>query len=53
MKKIEFKESNVLREVRRIKEEMASEAEKDSGYYQKMNGLAAKLLPPLRKKIRS
>jgi hypothetical protein len=50
MKKIEFKESKVLLEVRRIKEEMAREAENDPGYYQRMNGLGAKLLPPHRKK---
>jgi hypothetical protein len=53
MKKIEFKESRVLREVRRIKEEMAREAEKDPGFYQRMNGLGAKLLPPHRKKAKS
>lgn len=52
MKKIEFKESKVILEVRRIKEEMAHEAENDPGYYQRMNGLGAKLLPPHRKKAK-
>jgi hypothetical protein len=43
MKKIEIKESKVLLEVRRIKEKIAREAEGDPGYYQRLNGLGAKL----------
>jgi hypothetical protein len=44
MKKIELKESKVLLEVRRIKEQIAREAEGDPGYYQRLNGLGAKLM---------
>jgi len=44
MKKIEIKESKVLLEVRRIKEEIAREAAVDPGYYQRMNGLGTTLL---------
>jgi hypothetical protein len=52
MKKVELKESKVLLEVRRIKEEISREAEKDPGYYQQMNGHGAKLLAPYRKKAK-
>ena len=44
MKKIELKESKVLVEVRRIKEQIAREAEGDPGYYRRLNGLGAKLM---------
>jgi hypothetical protein len=44
MKKTGIKESKVLLEVRRIKEEIAREAEGDPGYYQRLNGLGAKLI---------
>jgi hypothetical protein len=44
MKKIELKESKVMLEVRRIKEQIAREAESNPGYYQRLNGLGAKLL---------
>jgi len=50
MKKIALKESKVLIEVRRIKEEIAREADGDTAYYQRLNGLGAKLLAPYRKK---
>jgi hypothetical protein len=39
-----IKESKVLLEVRRIKEKIAREAEGDPGYYQRLNGLGAKLM---------
>jgi len=45
MKKIQLKESKVLLEVRRIKEQIAREAEGEPGYYQRLNGLGAKLMP--------
>jgi len=48
MKKNALAESKVLKEVRRIKEEIAREAESDPGYYQRLNGLGARLLPKLR-----
>ena len=48
MKKIELKESKVLVEVRRIKEQIAREAEGDPGYYQRLNGLGAKLMAKYR-----
>jgi hypothetical protein len=44
VKKIELRESKTLLRVRKIKEEMAREAEKDPKYYQRLNGLGAKLL---------
>jgi hypothetical protein len=44
MKKIALKESKVLLGVRRIKEQIAREAEGDPGYYQRLNGLGAKLM---------
>jgi len=44
VKKIELRESKTLLQVRKIKEEMAREAEKDPKYYQQLNGLGAKLL---------
>jgi hypothetical protein len=44
MKKIELKESKVLLAVRRIKEQIAREAEADPGYYQRLNGLGSKLM---------
>ncbi len=52
MKKIARKESKVLLDVRRIKEEIARVAATDSGYYQRLNGLGAKLLAPYRKKAK-
>ena len=48
MKKIELRESKTLLQVRKIKEEMAREAEKDPKYYQRLNGIGAKLLKPYR-----
>ena len=48
MKKIELRESKTLLQVRKIKEEIAREAEKDPKYYQRLNGLGAKLLKPSR-----
>lgn len=48
MKKIELRESKTLLGVRKIKEEMAREAEKDPEYYQRLNGMGAKLLKPSR-----
>jgi len=50
MKKAVLKESKVLLDVRRVKEEIAREAATDPGYYQRLNGLGAKLLAPYRKK---
>jgi hypothetical protein len=50
MKKIELKESKVLLEVRRIKEQFAREAESDPGYYQRLNGLGVTLLDKHRTK---
>jgi hypothetical protein len=44
VKKIELRESKTLLQVRKIKEEMTREAEKDPKYYQRLNGLRAKLL---------
>ena len=44
MKKIELRESKTLLQVRKIKEGMAREAEGDPKYYQRLNGLGAKLL---------
>ena len=44
MKKIELRESKTLLQVRKIKQEIAREAEKDPKYYQSLNGLGAKLL---------
>ena len=48
MKKVELKESKVLLEVRRIKECIAREAEGDPGYYQRLNGLGARLMAKYR-----
>ena len=48
MKKIELRESRTLVGVRKIKEDMAREAEKNPEYYQRLNGLGAKLLKPYR-----
>ncbi len=48
MRKIELKESKVLVEVRHIKEQIAREAEGDPGYYQRLNGLGAKLMAKYR-----
>lgn len=48
MKKIELRESKALLEVRKIKEDVAREAEKDPEYYQRLNGMGAKLLKPYR-----
>jgi hypothetical protein len=50
MKKIEIKESRTLLEVRRIKEQIASEAAADPGYYKRMNGLGAKFMAKHRRK---
>ena len=44
MKKIELREPKTLLKVRKIKEGMAREAEGDPDYYQRLNGLGAKLL---------
>ena len=52
MKKVVLKESKVLLEARRIKEEISREAQNDPGYYQRLNGLGAKLLAPYRKKTK-
>lgn len=52
MKKAVLKESKVLLDVRRVKEEIAREASADPGYYQSLNGLGAKLLAPYRKKAK-
>ena len=52
MKKIVLKESKVLSEVRRIKEEITREAKGDAGYYQRLNGLGVKLLAPYQKKAK-
>jgi hypothetical protein len=43
-----YQESKVLVEVRRIKEQIAREAEGDPGYYQRLNGLGAKLMAKCR-----
>jgi len=48
VKKIELRESKTLLKVRKIKEEMAREAEKDPKYYQRLNGMGEKLLKPYR-----
>jgi hypothetical protein len=56
MKKIHLRESKVLRSVRKIKETIAREAQDSPEYYQRLNGLGAKLLaqyrPPGRKTAR-
>jgi hypothetical protein len=52
MKKIELKEPKVLLDVRRIKEQIAHEAENDPGYYQRLNGLGAKLMEKYQTKKR-
>jgi len=44
MKKIRLRESKVLRSVRQIKETIAREAQGSPEYYQRLNGLGAKLL---------
>jgi hypothetical protein len=41
---MKLKESKVLLEVRRIKERIAREADGDPGYYQRLNGLGARLM---------
>ena len=48
MKKIELRESKTLLQVRKIKEDIAREAEKNPKYYQRLNGIGAKLLKPYR-----
>lgn len=48
MKKIELHESKTLLGIRKIKEAMAREAEKNPDYYQRLNGMGAKLLKPYR-----
>ena len=48
MKKIELRESKTLLKVRKIKEDIAREAEKNPKYYQRLNGMGAKLLEPYR-----
>lgn len=48
MKKIELRESKTLLGVRKIKEDIAREAEKNPEYYQRLNGIGAKLLEPYR-----
>jgi hypothetical protein len=52
MIKIELKESKVLLEVRRIKEQIAREAKNDPDYYQRLNGLGAKLMAKYQTKKR-
>jgi hypothetical protein len=44
VKKIELRESKTLLKIRKIKEQMAHEAEREPKYYQRLNGLGAKLL---------
>jgi len=46
VKKIELRESKTLLKVRKIKEDIAREAEKNPKYYQRLNGMGAKLLKP-------
>lgn len=53
MKKIELRESKTLLGVRKIKEQMAREAEKNPEYYQRFNGMRAKLLKPYRTRQKS
>ena len=48
MKKIELHESKTLLKVQKIKEDMAREAEKNPKYYQRLNGIGAKLLKSYR-----
>jgi hypothetical protein len=48
MKKIQLRESKVLRSVRKIKETIAREAQGSPEYYQRLNGLGARLLAPYR-----
>lgn len=48
MKKIELRESKTLLGVRKTKEDMAREAEKNPEYYQDLNGMGAKLLKAYR-----
>ena len=48
MKKIELRVSKTLLKVRKIKEDIAREAEKNPKYYQRLNGMGAKLLKPYR-----
>ncbi len=52
MKKIELRESKTLIQVRKIKEEIAQEAEKNPEYYQSLNGMGAKLLKSWRTRTR-
>jgi hypothetical protein len=53
VKKIELRESKTLLRVRKIKKDMAREAEKNPKYYQRLNGLGAKLLKPYRPRQKS
>ena len=53
MRRIELRESNTLLRVRKIKEEMVREAEKIPEYYQRLNGMGAKLLKPYRTRQKS
>jgi len=53
VKKIELRESKTLLKVRKIKEDIAREAEKDPKYYQRLNGMGAKLLKPYRSRRNS
>jgi hypothetical protein len=53
VKKIELRESKTLLRVRKIKEDMAREAEKNPEYYQRLNGMGAKLLKPYRTRQKS
>lgn len=48
MKKIELCESKTLLQVRKIKEAMAREAEKNPEYYKSLNGMGAKTLKAYR-----
>jgi hypothetical protein len=46
VKKIELHEFKTLLGVRKIKEDMAREAEKDPEYYQRLNGMERNCLNP-------
>ena len=52
MKKAPLKESKVMLDIRRVKEEIAREASTNPGYYQRLNGLGAELLAPYLKKAK-
>jgi hypothetical protein len=52
LSRVALRESKILFAVRRIKEQIAREAEGDPGYYQRLNGLGAKLMDKYRAKKR-